>query len=70
MTMGNGCYAVFASGKKYNLTLRSMGATAVTEALGGEIAATVMGRKATKRFMEALGEARGETPAATPTANP
>ncbi|MFN2581331.1 MAG: hypothetical protein ABR498_01150 [Candidatus Dormibacteria bacterium] len=57
-TLGNGCYATIDR-QKYMLTLRSMGATMASEALGGGIATTVMGRKATKKFMEALEQARG-----------
>lgn len=57
-TLGNGCYAALAS-TACCLTLRSFGATLASGALGGSIAQTVFGRKATDVFVDALERARG-----------
>ncbi|MBV8194872.1 MAG: hypothetical protein JOY80_05030 [Candidatus Dormibacteraeota bacterium] len=59
-TLGNGCYATF-EGQKFNLTLRSLGASMASEALGGGIASNIMGREATKHFMTALDQARSQS---------
>ena len=57
-TLGNGCYAAFASATYY-LTLRSLGQTFASGALGGSIAQAAFGREATDTFVDALERARG-----------
>lgn len=59
-TLGNGCYAAFAS-TTYYLTLRSLGASVASSALGGALAHAVLGRQATNTFLDALEQARGHS---------
>jgi uncharacterized protein YbjT (DUF2867 family) len=56
-TLGNGCYAAFAN-VTYYLTLRSLGETVASTAIGGAIAQAVFGREATEIFVDALERAR------------